>query len=170
MASAMREAPPVSATMPSALRSRGISAAGTREMNQTNPSPSNPAAATQSMTIGPATPSSVLDPAVCIYLVSRPLSEIIAQNSAARRQAGAASALMDRFDRPVHGLARGGGGDEGDQADLRQHRDVAQRSDREAAEQGGELLAPGANEPAARELGEREQGDGGNAADRSALQ
>src|SRR6266851_1239297 len=85
---------PLSATMPSALRSRGISAAGTRQMNHRNPSPSSAAAAAKSLTVdrptlrnsrrearaggfaqgAPAAPSSVLDPAVCIYLVHSPRS------------------------------------------------------------------------------------------------
>src|SRR5262249_58957202 len=51
MASAIRDAPPVKATMPSALRSSGTSSAGTSRMNQTKPSPTNNSSETQNANV-----------------------------------------------------------------------------------------------------------------------
>src|SRR5207247_5687729 len=51
IASAIREAPPVKATIPSASRSSETSSAGTRQLNQTNPSPINSAAKAQSTNV-----------------------------------------------------------------------------------------------------------------------
>src|SRR5215218_3020005 len=51
IASVIREAPPVKATIPSASRSSGTSSAGTCQMNQTNPSPINSAAEAQSTNV-----------------------------------------------------------------------------------------------------------------------
>src|SRR5262249_40632636 len=53
-----------------------------------------------------------------------------------------ATCLMNRFDRTVDRMARGCGGDEGDQSDLRQHRPVAQHPHRRDAAQSRKLLAP----------------------------
>src|SRR5215475_1880008 len=78
---------------------------------------------------------------------------------------------MNGFDRAVNGVARGRGGHQGDQGDLREHRQIAQCPDRGTAEQGRELVASRtAGEAAAEELGESEQRDGGTAADQPSLQ
>src|SRR5215475_12373458 len=173
IASAMRKAPPVNATMPSASRSSVTSSAGTCRMNQRNPSPINSTAHAQSVSVDqprrrsngrgtdrsvepgiPATPSSVWHPTVGI---SSPPGAMITQYSAAWAAMLPATWLMNRFDRTVDRMARGCGGDEGDQSDLRQHRQVAQHPDRRHAEQSRKLLAPRrADEGAARELGEHE--------------
>src|SRR5215510_10811979 len=78
---------------------------------------------------------------------------------------------MNGFDGAVNRVARGRGRDEGDQADLRKHRQIAQCPDRGTPEQGRELVsARAAGEAAAEELAEREQREGGAAADQPPLQ
>src|SRR5262249_54425885 len=83
----------------------------------------------------------------------------IPQNPAARWQHDWSSVcLINRFDRAVDRIAGGGCRHEGNQADLRQHRQVPQPPDRRAAEQRRELVAPGrAEEAAAGEFDERKQ-------------
>src|SRR5258708_12592260 len=77
---------------------------------------------------------------------------------------------MNGFDRALDRMARGRGSDEGDQADLRHHRQIAQHPDRRHTEQSCKLIAPRrADEGAAREAGEREQPDGAAATDPSPL-
>src|SRR5262249_15084384 len=102
MASAIRDAPPVKATMPSALRSSGTSSAGTSRMNQTKPSPTNNSSETQNANVNQprrrsnggdvdrpaargasAAPSPVLDSTVGIS--SAPFG-MIAQNSASTKR------------------------------------------------------------------------------------
>src|SRR5262249_21366637 len=186
MASVMREGPPVSATIPSASRASGTSAAGTRPTNHRKPNASSDAAAAHSTNAeraarrssgrgGEAAPcvgrgtSPVSDRTVGI---SVPPATMIAQNSAARwpRQR-AYKALMNRFDGAIDDVARGGRGDDRDQGDLQQYRKIAERADGEAAEQRGKLLAAGRpGEPVAGKIGQREQHDRATAADQSALQ
>src|ERR1035437_3693057 len=142
MASGMRAAAPVSATMPSALRSRVTSSDGMVNTNQQNPAPSSTA------------------PAVPADMVKKPIT-----------RARLVSMLVNRIQGPVHGMPRGHRRHQRDQHDLAEHGDIAGNADRERSEQGRGLLSPrGAYEPAADEAGEREQYDRAAAANGAALQ
>src|SRR5262245_19954275 len=190
IASAMREAPPVRATMPSAFCASATSCDGTRQMNHRNPKPSSTASAAHIASVErptprsrergrrpggsagrgvPAAPSSALVPAVAISF--HPSCNHSAKFGGAVARHGQRSSLMNRFNGVIDRAARGQGGDPGDQRDLHHHRQIAQSPDREAAEQGGKLIAAGAAaEPCDDELGERKQRDGAAAADQAALQ
>src|SRR5215813_2235213 len=187
IASAMREAPPVNATMPSASRLSVTSSAGTCRTNQRNPSPIDSAANAQSVSVdqprrrsnGSGTDRSVEpgipgDSVIAMASNRRHLFSTRRDHSAIFGGLAAmlpATWLMNRFDRTVDRMARGRGGDEGDQADLRQNRQVAKHPDRRHAEQSRQLVAPRrADEGTARELDEHEQRNGAAATDQSPLQ
>src|SRR5262245_38253453 len=156
IASAMREAPPVSATMPSAPRLSTISSLGTRQMNQRKPSPTSRRAAKPAATVdqpsrrqsrcapkgraarrsSPPAPSSVLDPIIGISSSTR-------RNYSLNFGAVVALRLTNGFDGLHNGMTRGGGGHAGDQDDLRQHREIARHPDRKITEQGRHMVAAG---------------------------
>ena len=136
IASATREAPPVSATMPSALRLSATSSPGTRPMNQRKPSRSSRTTAAPAATVdqprrrnsrwprargaaapgSPPAPSSVLDPTIGI---SRPTRRKSTRRNYSLKFGGVVAAkLTNGFDRAVDGAARGCGGHRGDQHDL----------------------------------------------------
>src|SRR6266550_8894931 len=144
IASVIREAPPVNATMPSASRLSETSSAGTCRTNQTKPSPIDSTAAAQSASAdqprrrskadGPdrsvdrAIPFSVSNSTVGISSPRGQDSAKSGWHKAARNR------LMNRFDGAADHVARGCSGDAGDDPGLRQHCQIARHSDRRTTE------------------------------------
>ena len=162
IASVMREAPPVSATMPSASRV-SVSFVGRHAPDEPEkpelPSPAPEPHSTRTSTSrapqqrtrsGPRGSTCVTEgtSAAPSSVWIGPSTSLVHLRNHSAKSGGAVAmhcsqvCLINRFDRALDRIARGGGSDEGDQADLRQHRQVAQYPDRRRAEQGGELVAP----------------------------
>src|SRR5215813_7740522 len=100
--SGMRDAAPVSATMPSALVSSVTSSPAMLKMNHPNPT------ASKMIPVAPAA------------MVKKPI-----------QRARPANMSVDHFKRVVDGLTRGQGGDGSDQTNLNQYKNIAQETDRE---------------------------------------
>src|SRR5262245_36859 len=104
MASGMRAAAPVSATMPSALVSSETSSLAMLDKNQTNP------------------PASNMSPVAPATMVRKPI-----------QRARLANMSVDHFKRVVDGMAGRQSGDQSDQYNLTQHGCIAGEADREGA-------------------------------------
>src|SRR6476660_8538913 len=114
IASGMRAAAPVRATMPSALVSSVTSSPAMLKMNHPNPTASK---------IIPVAPAA---------MVRKPI-----------QRARPANMSVDHFKRVVDGLTRGEGGDGSDQGDLHQHKNIAHNTNGERAEKYRCLIAGG---------------------------
>src|SRR5215831_3264043 len=129
IASGMRAAAPVSATMPSAFVSTDTSSLAMCQTNQTNPPARN---------ISPVAPAA---------MVRKPI-----------QRARPANMSVDHFKGVVDGTPGGQGGHEGNQCDLTQHSCIAPEANREGAEKNRCLVrARAAGEPSADNTGKREK-------------
>src|SRR5262245_26857124 len=142
MASGMRAAAPVSATMPSALVSSDASSLAIRETNQMNPPVSR---------ISPLTPAAI---------VKKPI-----------QRARPANMSVDHFKGVVDGMPGGQGGHEGNHCNLAQHSRIAPEANRERAKKKRCLVcARAACEPSADNASKRENHNRGAAAYGTTLQ
>src|SRR5262249_2642934 len=142
IASGMRAAAPVSATMPSAFVSTDTSSLAMCQTNQTNPPARN---------ISPVAPAA---------MVRKPI-----------QRARPANMSVDHFKGVVDGLTRGEGGDGSDQGDLHQHKNVAHNTDGESAKKHRCLITGGrSGKPAAEDPRKGKQDDRAAAADGASLQ
>ena len=191
IASVMREAPPVSTTMPSALRSSATSSVGTRQMNHRNPSPSEqrhdrstatnvdqPMRRSSGGRARARRPGDLAGSAV-IGAWSQPSAShvhpgvIIAQNSAAGGGTGGGASLTEASAmvrltvwREVAAVTTA------IRTTCASTATIAQHPDREAAEQGRELVArrPRRRTSRSASSASTNSASGAAAADRAALQ
>src|SRR5712692_8421092 len=188
--SAIRDAPPVSTTMPSALRSSTTSAVGTWATNHRKPPAKARMQASTATAIARHSPRmsrtkrlrgrvaapAALGPscrlresATAIDLRSRSIIAESGRSGGSDKWGGRRS--FDRAQGVIDGHARGAGGHRRDQGDQSHDGAIAFGTEREAAEQGGNLLfARGPLEPVAEKAGKQEQQHRGNAADDPALE
>src|SRR4029078_6325173 len=131
IASGIRAAAPVRATMPSALVSSVTSSPAMLKMNQPNPT------ASKIIAVAPAA------------MVRKPI-----------QRARPAKMSVDHFKRVVDGLTRGQGGDGSDQSDLNQHKNIAHETNREAPEKYRCLISGSSSgRPTAGDPGKGKQDD-----------
>src|SRR4029077_504376 len=142
IASGMRDAAPVRATMPSALVSRVTSSLAMLKTNHANP------------------PASKMTPVAPAAIVRKPI-----------QRASPANMSVDHFKGVVDGLTRRQSSDRSDQDDLNEQKNIAQKTNGECAEKD-RCLIPGrrSGEPTADEPGKDKQDNRRAAADGASLQ